>query len=111
MTFKMKYLTLTFYFSAYVGCLKLWVYERIMDHELQGLSPIDVIRVVSLEQCQEHCLETRKYVCRSANYFHLRRECHIFGEDRSAPKTHLVKASRVDFFENQCLVGKIFYSI
>ncbi|XP_054714744.1 uncharacterized protein LOC129224331 [Uloborus diversus] len=93
---------------AYVGCSKLWVYERLMDHELQGLSPIDVVRVVSLEQCQQHCLETRKYVCRSANYFHLRRECHVFGDDRTAAKSHLVDSSRVDYFENQCLVETSF---
>ncbi|KAG8197083.1 hypothetical protein JTE90_004349 [Oedothorax gibbosus] len=93
---------------AYVGCSKLWVYERIMDHELQGLSPIDVVRVVSLEQCQQFCLETRKYVCRSANYFHLRRECQVFGDDRTADKAQLVEASRVDFFENQCLVETSF---
>ncbi|GFQ84988.1 uncharacterized protein TNCT_653901, partial [Trichonephila clavata] len=93
---------------AYVGCSKLWVYERIMDHELQGLSPIDVVRVVSLEQCQQFCLETRKYVCRSANYFHLRRECQVFGDDRTADKAELVHASRVDYFENQCLVETSF---
>ncbi|XP_035231145.1 uncharacterized protein LOC118203012, partial [Stegodyphus dumicola] len=93
---------------AYLGCSKLWVYERIMDYELQGLRPLDVVRVVSLEQCQQHCLETRKYVCRSANYYHLRRECHVFGDDRTAPKAHLVEASRVDFFENQCLVETSF---
>ncbi|KFM81368.1 hypothetical protein X975_13262, partial [Stegodyphus mimosarum] len=79
-----------------------------MDYELQGLPPLDVVRVVSLEQCQQHCLETRKYVCRSANYYHLRRECHVFGDDRTAPKAHLVEASRVDFFENQCLVETSF---
>ncbi|PRD21838.1 UNVERIFIED_CONTAM: hypothetical protein NCL1_50697 [Trichonephila clavipes] len=79
-----------------------------MDHELQGLSPIDVVRVVSLEQCQQFCLETRKYVCRSANYFHLRRECQVFGDDRTGDKAELVHASRVDYFENQCLVETSF---
>ncbi|KAF8773607.1 hypothetical protein HNY73_016253 [Argiope bruennichi] len=93
---------------AYVGCSNLWVYERIIDHELQGLTPIDVVRVVSLEQCQQFCLETRKYVCRSANYFHLRRECQIFGDDRNADKAKLVDSSRVDYFENQCLVETSF---
>nr|XP_042909465.1 uncharacterized protein LOC107457465 [Parasteatoda tepidariorum] len=93
---------------AYVGCSKLWVYERTTDHELQGLSPIDVVRVVSLEQCQQFCLESRKYVCRAANYFHLRRECHIFDDDRTADNARLAPASRVDFFENQCLVETSF---
>ncbi|KAF8763888.1 hypothetical protein HNY73_022022 [Argiope bruennichi] len=89
----------------YLGCSKQWMFDRYVDKELRGVQPRDVIRLVSRTNCERRCLEEKRFVCRSANYYRFNQECRLFSEEQSFPHTQLTYAGGVDYLENQCNVG------
>ncbi|GFY44624.1 uncharacterized protein TNIN_241301 [Trichonephila inaurata madagascariensis] len=89
----------------YLGCSKQWMFDRYVDKELRGVQPRDVIRLISRTNCERRCLEEKRFVCRSANYYRFNQECRLFSEEQSFPHTQLAYAGGVDYLENQCNVG------
>ncbi|GFY53112.1 uncharacterized protein TNIN_171471, partial [Trichonephila inaurata madagascariensis] len=90
----------------YLGCSKQWMFDRYVDKELRGVQPRDVIRLISRTNCERRCLEEKRFVCRSANYYRFNQECRLFSEEQSFPHTQLAYAGGVDYLENQCNVGE-----
>ncbi|XP_071035192.1 uncharacterized protein [Parasteatoda tepidariorum] len=89
----------------YLGCSKQWMFDRYVDKELRGVVARDVIRLVSRSNCERRCLEEKRFVCRSANYYRYNQECRLFSEEQSFPHTQLSFAGGVDYLENQCNIG------
>ncbi|KAG8201928.1 hypothetical protein JTE90_027405 [Oedothorax gibbosus] len=89
----------------YLGCSKQWTFQRYVDKELRGVVPRDVIRLITRNNCERRCLEEKRFVCRSANYYRFGQECRLFSEEQSFPHTQLSFAGGVDYLENQCNVG------
>ncbi|PRD35204.1 UNVERIFIED_CONTAM: hypothetical protein NCL1_12278 [Trichonephila clavipes] len=82
------------------------MFDRYVDKELRGVQPRDVIRLISRTNCERRCLEEKRFVCRSANYYRFNQECRLFSEEQSFPHTQLAYAGGVDYLENQCNVGE-----
>ncbi|XP_076348052.1 uncharacterized protein LOC143245579 [Tachypleus tridentatus] len=93
--------------SRSLGCAKLWLFERFSNQELQGAQPSDTVRVFSgREDCERRCLEERRFLCVSVNYYISRRECNLYREGRNSPSVQLVPSSDVEYLENQCNVNE-----
>lgn len=81
------------------------MFDRYVEKELRGIQPRDVIRLISRENCERRCLEEKRFVCRSANYYKYSQECRLYSEEQSFPHTQLTFAGGVDYLENQCNIG------
>ncbi|GIY76251.1 uncharacterized protein CEXT_265061 [Caerostris extrusa] len=87
----------------YLGCSKQWMFDRYVEKELRGVTPRDVIRLVSRTNCERRCLEEKRFVCRSANYDRYNQECRLFSEEQSFPHTQLTYASGVDYLKTNAM--------
>jgi len=82
-------------------CGATWTFERFIDFELRGFIR-DTHRDISKTECQDLCLSESRFICRSATYDHLKKECYLSEEDRfTQPESYVVKQGS-DYLENQC---------
>ena len=106
-------LSLSIYVCIYLArtCQSLWTFERFVDMELRGNIRESVRDVVSKSECQDLCLEETRFACLSANYDHLRAECHLSDENRFSRSDAFGAKQGVDYLENQCSKqqGKYLY--
>ncbi|CAB4063246.1 unnamed protein product [Lepeophtheirus salmonis] len=83
------------------GCGLLWTYERFVNKELK-VDPKKIQRDVSKNECEDLCLSESSFVCKSANYDHVRRDCFLLNVDRFEIDQSLQSKQGVDYLENQC---------
>nr|XP_040567250.1 uncharacterized protein LOC121116996 isoform X1 [Lepeophtheirus salmonis] len=83
------------------GCGLLWTYERFVNKELK-VDPKKIQRDVSKNECEDLCLSESSFVCKSANYDHVRRDCFLLNVDRFEIDQSLQSRQGVDYLENQC---------
>ncbi|XP_023323415.1 uncharacterized protein LOC111697594 [Eurytemora carolleeae] len=82
-------------------CGAVWTFERYIDFELRGFVR-DTHRDISKTECQDLCLSESRFICRSATYDHLRKECYLSEEDRFTQPDSLLAKQGSDYLENQC---------
>ncbi|CAG7728314.1 unnamed protein product [Allacma fusca] len=83
------------------GCGLLWTFERIPSFQLRGFDK-EVYRDVGKTQCEDRCLQERRFICRSASYDWKKRECRLSVEDRFTQPRAFVPSPDSDYLENQC---------
>ncbi|GAB6029738.1 hypothetical protein CHUAL_005456 [Chamberlinius hualienensis] len=83
------------------GCSKLWTFERFLRKQLK-VKAADVIRGLSKVDCQQRCLVSTRFICRSFNYDVVHQECHLNTEDTSTKSQFLANSVNFDYYENQC---------
>ncbi|OXA52939.1 Plasminogen [Folsomia candida] len=83
------------------GCGLLWTFERIPNFQLRGFER-EVVRDVGKTQCEDRCLEERRFICRSATYDWKKRECRLSTEDRFTQARGFIPSAETDYLENQC---------
>lgn len=79
----------------------MWTFERIPNFQLRGFER-EVVRDVGKTQCEDRCLEERRFICRSATYDWKKRECRLSTEDRFTQARGFIPSAETDYLENQC---------
>ena len=98
-----------------------WAFERLRNFTLIGFEGhkeskvlVDSADIVSRESCQFHCLNYTDFLCRSCEFNYKTKECFVSPFNRFSSNNAdvgLKKTPDVDYFESNCIPGKLFLMI
>lgn len=87
-----------------LDCERAWIFERVLNHQIQGHDDKIIEDVPTRIKCQELCMNEREFKCRSGEYDYLAMQCRLSLIDRhTKPKLFRPTSQNVDYFENQCV--------
>ncbi|XP_065562057.1 uncharacterized protein LOC136028245 isoform X2 [Artemia franciscana] len=87
------------------GCGQRWTFERVPNYQLHRQAK-ETVKNVSRNECMDLCLSTRNFLCRSASYDNMNRDCYLSNEDRQTEPSSFKFAKYTDYLENQCVTER-----
>lgn len=81
-----------------------WTFDVIIDASLEGFVSSSISNVETRADCEEHCLKSEDFECKSGNYFPEKKECQMSRETRrSQPQGFRIGFNSSIYIENECI--------